>query len=398
MDRERQGAALWSGPDELEQALLARVAQGQLRVPPYPTVALKLRNLVNQKDYGLDAVLSLVSTDAALVADVLRVANAAFFGRGTVSSLQQAVNRVGATQVTRLAMVSGLSGIARAPGSLAPLRRQAWQASVSSAAICQTLAPLRKLAGESAFVAGLLHDFGWLVGIAAIEELLAQSPAAPAREEIFWSEAIARCHTRLGLELASRWNLPDLLRDAIGLHHGNFASSTYAPFVELVALSDLVLALLQSRPRVEPDTLAQVPGLTAREREALAEAIPQFPELISAFDAEPQGAPAPTKLLTSAPALPDGFSARDFAVHQLSPRKRGPFHALGSAETMLLMKGREALPEKQLVELELEAQPRLRFWAKVERCAAEPGGYRLECRPFALTGATLEQWKALAAG
>jgi HD-like signal output (HDOD) protein len=396
MEPVRQGAPEHREEiEELERQILARIDRGALRVPPYPTVAIALRKLVSHDNYGLDEVLQLVATDASLVADVLRCANAAFFGRGTVSSLQQAVGRVGASQVTRLALVSGLSGLVRTAGPLAPLRRQAWEMSLSSAALCQTLAPMRKLSGESAFVAGLLHDFGWLIGIAAIEEMLGATPAAPARKEQFWLDAIERSHTRLGLALASRWKLPDLLRDAIGLHHETQCDSQFAPFVELVATVDRVISLLEVHPQVSAQLLESIPELTKPEREAVAHAIPQLPELVSAFDCEPQGTSLTSKL-ASPPLLPDGFTPFDCLLHQLSPRRRGPFTMVGLAANSFLFKGREALPEKQLVEVELKLPGTpLRMWTKVEHCVGEAGVYRIECRPFALSGEALKQWREL---
>jgi len=400
MDRtQRTLTDLWSDSKELERAVLERLEQGTLRVPPYPSVALALRKLVSQENYGLDEVLTIVSNDPALVADVLRCANAAFFGRGTVGSVQQAVGRVGASQVTRLALVSGLSGLVRTPGPLAPLRREAWEASLSAAALCQTLAPLRKLSVESAFVAGLLHDFGWLIGISALEEMFATLPAVPQRDDSLWHQGIERCHTQLGMTLAARWNLPPLLCDAIGLHHQDAPQSEFAPFVELVAAADRVLALLESEPTISAATLEKVPRLTPLERQALVDAIAQLPELVSAFDSEPQGTSAVPRVHTLAPApLPEGFHPCEGQVHQLSPRRRGPFALQGLSDSSLVMKGADALPEKQLVELELVLTPApLRLWAKVMECRSEAGGCRIECKPFALNGQTLARWRELVA-
>jgi len=144
MNQQQSTPDVWSDVEALEQAVIERLEQGTLRVPPYPSVALALRQLVSQQNYGLDEVLKLISNDPSLVADVLRCANSAFFGRGTVTSLQQAVGRIGAQQVTRLALVSGLTEAVRAPGPLAAMRRQAWEMSLASAAICQLLAPQRE--------------------------------------------------------------------------------------------------------------------------------------------------------------------------------------------------------------------------------------------------------------
>ncbi len=397
MDRGQSTPDVWSDVEALEQAVLERLDQGTLRVPPYPSIVLALRNLVSQENYGLDEVLRLVSNDPSLVADVLRCANSAFFGRGSIASLQQAVGRIGAQQVTRLALVSGLTGVVRAPGPLAALRRQAWEMSLASAAICQLLAQQRKLADESAFVAGLLHDFGWMMAIAAIEEMLSRDSTAPASSEGFWSAAIESCHTRLGLALAERWNLPELLRAAVGLHHHPDPTSPYAPFVELVAISDRVIELLYARPLVSVENLSTIPELKPAECEALARSLPSIPELISSFASEPAGALQNSLVISTQSALLDGFRPLGLSVMQLRPRKCGPFKMLGIAPHGFVMKGQEALPEKQLVELELSTKPQaLRFWAKVDLCFKSTGeSWELECKPFALTGPALAHWNEL---
>ena len=284
-----------------------------------------------------------------------------------------------------------------ASGPLAAMRRQAWEMSLASAAICQLLAPQRKLSDESAFVAGLLHDFGWMMAIAAIEEMLARDSTAPQSSEGFWSAAIESCHTRLGLALAARWNLPDLLRDAIAYHHHPDPTSPNAAYVELVSISDRVIELLYARPLVSAENLASIPQLKPAECEALARALPQIPELISAFASEPQGVAQPSLLLSPQSALLDGFRPLDLSVMQLRPRKCGPFKMLGIAPHGWVMKGREPLPEKQLVELELATKPHaLRLWAKVDLCIRGSGdGWELECKPFALTGASLQLWNEL---
>jgi HD-like signal output (HDOD) protein len=398
MDREqRQLGDLWSNSKELELAVMERLEQGTLRVPPYPSVALALRKLVAQENYGLDEVLTIVSNDPALVADVLRCANSAFFGRGSISSLRQAVGRIGAQQIMRLALVSGLSGIVRAAGPLAPLRRQAWEMSLSSAAICQRLAIQRKLPDESAFIAGLLHNFGWLIAIGTIEEMLLRDPEAPPRSEAFWATVIENCHTRLGLALAARWNLPALLLDTIALHHQLDEPSEFAPFIELVAISDRINDLLLDHPLVSAEQLSVIPELTDREREALARMLPTIPELISAFASDQPNGPSESKLLAPQNGMLDGFQPASLAVTKLGTRKSGPFKLVGIGPNGWVMRGTEPLLEKQLVEMEIAAKPMpIRLWAKVDLCVSgETSGWEFECKPFALSQTSLQQWNEL---
>src|SRR5258708_1695564 len=112
--------------DPIEEALRAVIERGAFKVPPYPAVALKLGEIVRRQSFGLPDILAVLSSDQSLVADVLRCANSAFFNRGQVTSLQQAVLRIGADEVGRLALAAGLASQIRSPGSLQILKRQIW--------------------------------------------------------------------------------------------------------------------------------------------------------------------------------------------------------------------------------------------------------------------------------
>src|SRR5689334_15913589 len=94
---------------ELDAAIIELVSRGAVKVPPYPAVAMRVEEMVRREDYGLGELTRLVASDQALAADALRCANSAFYSRGgTVTSLNAAITRIGAKEVVRLALASGL--------------------------------------------------------------------------------------------------------------------------------------------------------------------------------------------------------------------------------------------------------------------------------------------------
>src|SRR4030042_2859363 len=108
---------------DLDQAIVELVREGAVKVPPYPAVAFKIEALVRGGSYGLDDLAKLVASDQVLAADVLRCANTALYSRGApLASVKQAVGRIGAKDVARLALASGLGAHALAGGQLAPVR------------------------------------------------------------------------------------------------------------------------------------------------------------------------------------------------------------------------------------------------------------------------------------
>jgi HD-like signal output (HDOD) protein len=387
--------------DEIATALLAAIEDGDVKIPPYPAVALKLQKLLARQDFALVELLNVLSSDQSLVAAVLRCANSAFFNRGQVVSLQQAVLRIGADEVGRLALVASLAGEFRAPGSLQSLKQKVWENSIASASICQALAKRRGLHRDDAFVAGLLHDFGWVVGISAVERIIAQRNLTTPRTSEQWSAMLDRLHVRLGVEVATRWNLPKLLQGVMAEHHmAAVASGDHASMVELVQASDAVVALLAAQPHVSAADLATLRRLQPGEAEPLAAALPEIPSLISAFNSDSTAIPVaapPSMLVQPLTTLPDGYRPLELAVRQVKPRPHGPFTMFGIASQGWAMRGKQPLPVLQLFEAEIAtpSQGTLRLWAKTTLCTAQAGTWRIECKLFALSGSVQLGWNEL---
>src|SRR6266540_1684124 len=105
----RQGAVPQHAAIDLDAAIVDLVSRGAVKIPPYPAVAMKVEQLVRRQDFGLGELTKLVASDQALAADALRLANSAFYSRGTpITSLNAAIGRIGAKEVSRLALASGL--------------------------------------------------------------------------------------------------------------------------------------------------------------------------------------------------------------------------------------------------------------------------------------------------
>ena len=383
---------------DLDAALVERVRKGDLEIPPYPAIALRLAALVRTADFGLGDVVSAISSDQALAAAVIRCASSALYARNTaaVTSLQQAVALIGAKEVVSIVLAATLAATTRSPGSLQPLKRQAWQAAVASALVCQELARPRSVPPGDAFLCGLLHDFGWMVGITCLEEVLAQHPEVPPLPAEQLNGLAQRLHVELGLVVVAQWKMADLFADVISLHHEDSpAQGPFAPLVEVVALSDRIVALLSLHTSVSAEALAAVPGLTPREAAALELVLPHIPEMIASFEGEPGLRQVPSKVAAPAP-LPEGFRPIQQQCRIVQPPKRPTCAVVGIASSTFLMESSRSLTPSQLIEAELSTEPTpLRLWAKVTRCSAHGKDFDIECKPFALNGAAQRQWNSL---
>lgn len=388
-------------PLDIDAAIVDLVSRGAVQVPPYPAVAMRIEEMVRREDYGLDELTRLVASDQALAADALRCANSAFYSRGApVASINAAITRIGAKEVVRLALASGLGGTVRRPGPLASLKRRVWLEALASAALAQELARKRALAPDEAFVCGLLHDFGKVIAIACVEEILKARRGAIARPLEAWNDVVERYHVELGLVLAERWKLPQVVADVISLHHNleGAAGAKSPALVDLVATTDEVTARLEEQSWVTAEDLGAISSLKAPECELLVRVLDRLPGFIASFEG---GGAATTGDVSAVEAkTPEHFMTGptpvDFPVTVVLNRESRRYRATRIATNHLAANGPSPLPENVLIELKIDGGQAFTCWATAKLSWAESGGYTVLFQPFALNGQAAERWKALA--
>ncbi len=96
----------------VENLLQQKIQHDQLTLPTLPEVALKVRQRSAEPDISLPAMADVISQDPALAARMIKVANSAFMGRSIkVSSLNQAVTRIGLSQIRNIAIAIALEQV-----------------------------------------------------------------------------------------------------------------------------------------------------------------------------------------------------------------------------------------------------------------------------------------------
>jgi HD-like signal output (HDOD) protein len=290
-------------------ALTDIIANGNLRVPPAPATALRLKTLVQDPASRVDDLTAVISVDPSVAAAVLRQANGGSFkDLPPVASVGEAVARLDREELPRIALAIATGGAAGSEGPLLELRRLVWRRSLCNGLICRFVAALRGQRSDDAFACGLLHDFGWIVALSALEDLLAQNPDEGERSAEDWLALVDQFHILLGHIAATRWDLPAMIAEAILCHHDARQSSpAYRPVVELVAAADRVVELLEASASVTAEDVVRVSGLDRDVAEKLTEALPkiaaatiQLLELSPAPSTRPEG---PSKVARAANVL-----------------------------------------------------------------------------------------------
>lgn len=380
-------------PDvDLSAQLIERLRTSEVRVPPYPAVASSLDRLNRDGKTTVSEVASIVATDAALAATVLRHATTAAASRSNApATLEAAISRLGLDELTRVVIATTIGASAAVAGPLAVLRRDQWRRSLLSAMFCRELAARRGIAPDQAFLAGLLHDFGAIVVVACIESF--GTAALPVLKEATWRRLVEDLHVEFGMIVVARWQLPEPIAEVVASHHTpHTCNRLYRPLVQLVAVADQIISILDDSARGGIAGLVEVPGLEHDERFRIGALMPKVADQMARFET-----PADRETASSiAPATQtiEGSWPVDFAI---KTRNGVEHRAAALAPTTLAFHSPARLPQGWLAELTLTCGGEtFTILANVKSCQALSAGKHLViAQPFGLAGEDRAAWLRL---
>ena len=131
-------------------------------LPPMPAVAVKVLELLNDPNVNYKKLSEAISSDPAVSARMLKVANSAFYSmKRQIKTLDHAIAIVGERTLRSLVLAASLEGMNKSYGLL---EKMLWEDSMGCAIGCRILA--RRLASadpEEAFLAGLFRRLGRIV-------------------------------------------------------------------------------------------------------------------------------------------------------------------------------------------------------------------------------------------
>jgi len=216
-------------------------------MPAIPAVFLPLMKLLGNsaQEVALDEVVRLVSYDNTIAAQCLRVAGSPLFGLAQApKSIKVAVLTLGLRRVETILLTCSL-GQAFAAKKWVLDPAVFWRHSLGCAMVCRRFSEKLATADpEEAYLAGLLHDLGFMVNCLAFPEEFTAAMERACQEGIPLDEAeratMGFTHGETGEALAEKWKLADDVIEVIAHHHGIEQSQKAKPLVALVHLSDLL--------------------------------------------------------------------------------------------------------------------------------------------------------------
>jgi HD-like signal output (HDOD) protein len=235
--------------------LTATLRSASYRPPLLPATAMKLLELARKHETTFRDLLAILESDPFVAGQVLRIARSPAYTRAEpVRSLEQALTRLGITALTQIFMqVVVTSRVFRAPGYAGPmemLREHSVAVAHAARLICRHTA----VAGDVAFLCGLLHDVGAALALAVLGD-------EPPQTQPPFGEAVERAVEQVRIEAATlaceAWSLPADVAEVITHHHEPFSHGVANPMGCVVLLADYLAStsgipgLSESFQRVE---------------------------------------------------------------------------------------------------------------------------------------------------
>jgi HD-like signal output (HDOD) protein len=248
-----------------------RVSSQALQLPVFHHVALKLMHALEKEDYSIAQVAQMIIEDQALSSHVLRMANSAFFGGlSTVTTIRDAIVRLGAKQVTNVVTVVTQSQQYHTNDkTMAAYMQTLWQHSLGCALGTKWFAEktgYKELAQEG-LLAGLLHDIGQLFVLKVLEDVQASEPGLTLSKPVI-VEVLQDTHVEQGTMLMQHWNIPELYGEIVRQHHAETydTSNTLLLMVRLVDMACKKVGIgLHHDPSIVLATTAEARALGAKE-------------------------------------------------------------------------------------------------------------------------------------
>jgi putative nucleotidyltransferase with HDIG domain len=221
-------------------------------VPPFPPLARKLLVMIGKPDAGFQQTEELIKSDAAVSAQVVRLANSPMLNaRQEIPTVLRAIVFIGADRVKALAITAALKSylgpMFEEESEPSAMLRRWWRENLVCALLAQEFAKSCWLDPDTGYTAGLLHDIGRLGLLKAFPgrycELLKSAVADDADLLAKERDAFGVDHCTAGCWLADVWGFPPVLMEAIERHHDPPAGERFG-LGQLIHASRLVATMM----------------------------------------------------------------------------------------------------------------------------------------------------------
>ena len=238
--------------------------------PSMPASGAKMLSLLEQPETTVNQIEEILRYDPGLTANVLKLANSAYFGIPTkVGSVRQAVILLGLKRLIQLVIASCVSAVMDKPVpgyDLPP--GDLWRHSIAVSIAAEALVKDKKAVdNEDIFTPALLHDVGKLIlghfvkeDLEAIENIAAKGvPYVVAENMILGTD-----HAEVGAQILTQWSFPTDVIETVRWHHDPDTPETTSLHCDVVYLANLLCQANGTGFHGEGQSIELSPGVIDR--------------------------------------------------------------------------------------------------------------------------------------
>ena len=203
---------------------IADFLKEEIRIPSPPSIAVRILDAVKIDGTSFDELANIISSDPALAAKILMVANSSFYKMPRkIDSISKALAILGTNTLKNIALSFVIAKELRGTSEGRFDFDFFWKRALTAAVSADILLPFISAKNEDLFVTALLQDIGIVIMylcraddyLKVLDEKRASSLAIEeAEKKVFGFD-----HQELGSEVIKSWGIPDTIYGPIRYHH-----------------------------------------------------------------------------------------------------------------------------------------------------------------------------------
>jgi HD-like signal output (HDOD) protein len=213
----------------------------RLILPTLPDIALKVREAVSKGDTSSKELAEMISSDAALSARMIQIANSPLYrGSSEIRNIQMAVTRLGNSTIRTLITSLVMQQMFKPSNALLNhYFHSIWEQGVNVSAISRAIASFAPhLNADEAMLAGLLHQIGKLPILTLVEKL-PEFRDSPSRLD----KLLEKAHPLVGKIIMDTWKFPEELKrvpsDYVDFQRDHDGPADYVDLVQVAFLQSV---------------------------------------------------------------------------------------------------------------------------------------------------------------
>ena len=235
----------------MENKRLEHIVNKVNDMPILPNRVNTIIEITEDPDSTIEDLEKEILKDQSLTSRILKLANSAYYGHPRkINTVSQATILLGFQTVKSMALASTVSKMMKAElKGYALEENDLWTQSQTCAIISRYIAKdINYPRPETAYIGGLLRDIGKTILNFYVEQEYnaivnkvehGHKSFLDAEEEILGFN-----HAQVGEKIAVKWNFPEELVEAIGLHHNPEKSTIDPKLVSIVHIADAITMMI----------------------------------------------------------------------------------------------------------------------------------------------------------